>query len=155
MRTAIAALALLMGCSASAQACRYNLYIYQPADGGAEVYAVAGGGRSAAVAVRGCGDANLLPDADAVVSRLQALQRADHIDVVTVVGPGSRTILGNCRADDHDDDDEEDADDNLVVVKDATPAQMRRTLQTLDAAPRALREQLIDAAGLRECPTAG
>jgi hypothetical protein len=153
MRTAIAALALLTGCSASAQACRYNLYIYNPADGGAAVYAIAGGGRSAAVEVRGCGDANLLPDSDAVVARLQALQRADQIDLVTVQGPGSRTILASCPADDHD-DEEQDNEDNLVVVEDATPAQMRRTLQTLDAAPRALREQLIAAAGLRECRAA-
>jgi hypothetical protein len=153
MRTAVAALALLMGCSASAQACRYTLYIYQPLDGGAEIYAVAGGGRSAAMAVRGCGDANLLPNPDQVVSRMQALQQADQIDVITVAGPGSRTSLGSCVREAHD-AEWYDGQDNLIVVEDASPAQMRYTLGTLEAAPRALREQWITDAGLRACRAA-
>ena len=156
MRIALTALAMFAGCSSAAQAaCRYDLYIYDPASG-PEVYAVAGEDRAAAIEVRGCGDASLLPDAAGLVARLQARRRAHDMNVVSVQGQGSRTYLDSCSGDDHDEDeDEEDAgdpEDNLVVVEGAGAAQMRRTLQTLGAAPRELREQMIDTLALRTCP---
>ena len=154
MRIGLTAFAMLAGCSSGAQAaCRYNLYIYQPSNG-PEVYAVAGEGRAAAVEVRGCGDASLLPDAAALVVRLQTLREGHEMNVVTVSGRGSRTYLDSCSGGDHDEDEDEVGDhgDNLVVVEGAGAAQMRRTLQTLGAAPRDLREQMIDTLALRTCP---
>lgn len=154
MRIALAALAMFAGCSSAQAACRYDLYIYQPANG-PEVYAVAGEGRAVALEVRGCGDASLLPDAAALVARLQARREGHQMNVVRVEGRGSRTYLDSCSGDDHDEDeDEEDAgehEDNLVVVEGAGAAQMRRTLQTLGAAPQELREQMIDTLALRTC----
>lgn len=158
MRIALTALAMFAGCSSAAQAaCRYDLYIYQPANG-PDVYAVAGEGRAAAIEVRGCGDASLLPDAAGFVERLRARRQAHDMNVVRVEGRGSRTYLDSCSGGDHDEDeDEEDAgdrEDNLVVVEGAGAAQMRRTLQTLGAAPQDLREQMIDTLALRTCPRA-
>lgn len=156
MRIALTALAMLAGCSSGAQAaCRYDLYIYQPTSG-SQVYAVMGQGRAAAVEVRGCGDVSLLPDAAGVVQRLEARRARGEMNVVSVQGAGSRTYLDACSGadDDSDEDDEEgtaDHEDDLVVVEDASAAQMRRTLQTLDAAPRELREQMIDTLALRTC----
>lgn len=145
--------ALLMpatGCAAQAQpACAYDLYIYQPVDG-AEIYAVAGAGGAAAVEVRGCGDARLLPEARAVAARLDALRaRHDGLNLVTIDGPGSRTEIGRCAPGHFE--RARDGDDNLVLVRGASASQMRRTIATLDAAPRPLREAMIAAAGLRRC----
>jgi hypothetical protein len=155
MRFAVLAAALLSGCSSGAQAaCNYDLYIYQPTNG-PEVYAVVGEGRAAAVEVRGCGDASLLLDAEALVDRLQARRTGHDMNVVTIHGPGSRTYLDSCSGAGHDEDEDEeeagDDRDNLVVLEGAGAAQMRRTLQTLDAAPRELREQMIDTLALRTC----
>ncbi len=151
MRIAAAALALLGGCSTEAQAfCRYDLYIYQP-HGGPQIYAVASAGRSAAIALRACGDASFVANADDMVAQLEARRERGELDVVTVHGSGSRTYLGPCEADEDKERDEDD-EENLVVIEDASAAQMRRTIQTLDGAPRAVREELIEALALRNCP---
>ena len=142
---------LLAACSpAQAQAsCDYDLYIYQPARG-APIYAVAGTGGAAALEVAGCGDARLMPEARAVVARLERLRAARNVNLVTIEGADSRTEIGSCSPREfarHQDRDE----DNLVFVTGAGPAQMRRTIGTIDAAPRALRAQMISESGLQRC----
>jgi hypothetical protein len=157
MRATIAALALLTGCSAGAQPmCQYDLYIYQPV-GGASVYAADGSGAAAAVEVESCGHARLLSDAQDIVQQLRDRRRAGDLSVVTVEGPHSRTYLGPCGSheDEADGDAEEEAEhddtDNLVVIENASGAQMRRMIQSLDAAPRQMREEMISTLGLRSC----
>jgi hypothetical protein len=68
------------------------------------------------------------------------------MDVVTVEGRGSRTYLGPCGAD--DDDEEGGGDETLVIIEDASAAQTRRTIDTLDAAPRSVPSEMISALGL-------
>src|ERR1700741_3359937 len=113
MRTVLMAIVFLVACSATAQSeTRYDLYILQPHDGGAAIYAFTGGGSAAALEVRDCGDVRLLPEAGAIASRLSARRSADDIDVVTVVARNSRTHLGPCRSEDVDHEaDEEDEED--------------------------------------------
>jgi hypothetical protein len=157
MRVALIAVGLLMACSGTALSdTRYDVYILQPHDGGPATYAFAGGQRAVALEVRACGDVRVLPDAGAIASRLSARRAAHDIDVVTVIARGSRTYLGPCNGDEDDDLDPEDieaaadSEDNLVVIEDASARQTRAMIQSLDAAPREVRNELIETLGLRQ-----
>jgi hypothetical protein len=155
MRVALIAVGLLMACSGTALSdTRYDVYILQPHDGGPATYAFAGGQRAVALEVRACGDVRVLPDANAIASRLGARRTEGNIDVVTVVARGSRTYLGPCDSDEDHDLDPEDIDptdthDNLVVIEDANARQTRAMIQSLDAAPGNVRADLIAELGLR------
>ena len=142
MRLAIAAAAILLAaCSADAQQMRrYDFYIYTPS-GGPEVYAVEGAGRMAAVEVRGCGNARLVPDPAATVAQMHALRAREDMNVVTVIGEGSRTYIGQCSQEKYE--GEAGDGDAIVVIQGASAAQTRRTIRTLEAAPQAVREQMI------------
>ena len=148
MRLAIAAAAILLAaCSADAQQIRrYDFYIYNPS-GGPDVYAVEGGGRMAAVEVRGCGDASLAPDPAATIARMHALRAREGMNVVTVIGEGSRTYIGRCSPDDFAGDG---SDESMVVIQGANAAQTRRTIRTLEAAPSSVREEMIAALHLSQ-----
>lgn len=150
MRIAATALLLLGACTAAAQPARgYDLYIFQPRGGGAEIYAFSGGENAAALEVRGCGDVRVLANAGAVALQLRARRSAPDTNVVTIVARGSRTYLGPCGAEDHDDEPAGvDDDDNLVVIEGANARQMRGMIQSLDAAPRGMRRQVIATLGL-------
>jgi hypothetical protein len=156
MRVMIAAAALLLGgCSAGAQpVCQYDFYIYQPqGEHDGQIYAIAGGGRAAAIEVNAC-DARWHADPAGLVTELRALRRADEVNIVTVPAEGSRTYLGSCRSNDDRDSDPERANhnqQNIVVVTDATAAQTRRLIQQIDAASDEMREEAIDTLGLRGC----
>jgi hypothetical protein len=157
MRIGLIAIVLVMACSGTALSdTRYDVYIWQPHDGGPSTYAFAGGQRAAALEVRACGDVRLLPDASAVAARLSALRTAPDTDVVTVIARGSRTYLGPCgesgEEDDTDAEDDEnaaDTGDNLVVIEDASARQTRAMIRSLDAAPPEVRDELIAALGLQ------
>jgi hypothetical protein len=150
MRIVLTAILFLAACSGIAQSdTRYDLYIFQPRDGGADIYAFSGGQRAVALEVRDCGDVILLPDAATVVSQLSARRSAPGTDVVTVVARGSRTFLGPCESEDHEAEPAEPDDgDNLVVIEDASARHMRAMIQSLDAAPSDVRSQIIASLGL-------
>jgi hypothetical protein len=147
MRVVLIAILFLASCSGSAQSeTRYDVYIFQPRDGGPETYAFSGGQRAVALEVRGCGDVRLLSDAGAVASQLSARRSAPNTSVVTVVARGSRTYLGPCEADDFD--QQADEDDNLVVIENASARQTRSMIRSLDAAPSDVRQEIIATLGL-------
>lgn len=147
MRTVFFAIVALAACSGTAQSrTRYDLYIFEPQGGGAQTYAFVGGDAVSAVEVRGCGDVRVLPDARAVASNLSARRHAPDVSVVTVAARGSRVDLGNCPPD--EEADEPNEHDSLVVVEHATAAQMRRMIQSLDAAPSDVRDQISATLGL-------
>lgn len=154
MRAIIAAALLLGGCSAGAQPmCQYDFYIYEPLNSDAQIYAVIGSGRNAAIEVNAC-EARLVNDPNALASQLRTLRREDEINIVTVEGRGSRTYLGSCSARDDDHDPENPRDENaasIVVVSQASAAQTRRLINQIDAAPSQMRESVIDTLGLRGC----
>ena len=147
MRTVFIAMLFLAACSGTAQSqTRYDLYIFQPRGGGPQTYVFAGGNAVSALEVRGCGDVSLLPDAHAAVSNVSARRHAEDIGVVTVSGRGSRVDLASCPSDDEGDQPNER--DSLVVVENVTGTQMRRMIQSLDAAPEDVRGQIIETLGL-------
>ncbi|MEQ1490155.1 MAG: hypothetical protein ABL932_06345 [Terricaulis sp.] len=147
MRTMFIATLLLAACSGTAQSqTRYDLYIFEPRGGGAETYVFAGGNAVSAVEVRGCGDVSVLPDASAVASNLSARRHAEDVSVVTVSGRRSHVDLASCSPD--EESDEPNERDSLVVVENMTGTQMRRIVQTLDAAPEDVRSQIIATLGL-------
>ena len=149
MRTVFIAMLLLAACSGSAQSeTRYDLYIFGARDGGPQIYAFSGGDAAAAVEVRGCGDVRLLPDATAVVSDLSARRHAPGISVVTIESRGSRVELGGCGSEDEGDEDGVNDEDSLVVIENASARQMRRIVQSLDAAPSDVRGEIIATLGL-------
>lgn len=150
MRTALAVILFLAACSGIAQSeTRYDAYIFQPRDGGPEIYAFSGGQNAVALEVRGCGDVRLLPDAGAIAAQMSARRSDPDTSVVTVVARGSRTYLGPCQADDYDSEPTAaDEDDNLVVIENASARQMRAMIQSLDAAPSDVRRQIIVSLGL-------
>ncbi|MGE0597250.1 MAG: hypothetical protein AB7P07_12875 [Hyphomonadaceae bacterium] len=156
MNFVFAAVGLLAACSAPAQAaCRYSIFIYQETDDAPKVYAISGQGQSVAVEVRGCGDASVLADPAAVVTRLAARRDADDLNLVTVEGRGSRVELGECSPADQDEDEDVEDDgrdaESLVVVEDFSAVQVRRTLNTLDSVTPAMREEMVAALALRTC----
>lgn len=153
MRWVIAAVALIVAGVAAAQPVRrYDLYIYNPGGDAADVYAIAAGYRSAALEVRGCGDVTLDLNPQTLIADLRAQRRIRDDTVIVISGRNSRTELGPCAADvadEQDDDDDDRLDDGgLVVIENMSASQARRTLRTLDAAPEAIREQMLDAVGL-------
>lgn len=148
MRAVLAAFLLLSGCSTEAQAsCRYDLYIYDPTEG-AEIYALTGSGQSVAIAVRACGEAEVLTDAETVVERLRQHRESRDIPTVLVESAGGgRTYLGPCETKDFNDGDGED----MIVVANASARNTRRMINSLDAAPVAIREQMIADLRLQQC----
>lgn len=147
MRTVLFAIMALAACFGTAQSqTRYDLYIFEPQGGGPQTYAFVGGDAVYAVEVRGCGDVRVLPDARAVASSLSARRHAQDVSVVTVAARGSRVDLGNCPLD--EEIDEPNEHDSLVVVENATASQMRRMIQSLDAAPSDVRAQISATLGL-------
>ena len=149
MRTALTAILFLAACSGTAQSdTRYDVYIFEPRDGGPEIYAFSGGQRAVAIEVRGCGDVRILPDAGAVASQLSARRSAPDTSVVTVEGRGSRTYLGPCEASDFDHEPSADDDDSLVVIEDVSARQTRAIIRSFDAAPSDVRNQIIETLGL-------
>lgn len=147
MRTVFVAMLMLAACSGAAQSqTRYDLYIFQPRDGGAQTYVFAGGNAVSAVEVRGCGDVSVLTDAAAVASTLSTRRHAQDVSVVTVSGRGSHVDLASCPPD--EEVDEPNERDSLVVVENMTGTQMRRIVQTLDAAPDDVRTQITATLGL-------
>jgi hypothetical protein len=150
MRTAFAAIAFLAACSGIAQSeTRYDLHIFQPGGGGAEIYVFSGGQNVVALEVRGCGDVRLLPNASAVASQVSARRSAPDADVVTIEARGSRTRLGPCDEDRRDEEAEQADDaDSLVVIENASARQMRAMIQSFDAAPGDVRRQIIESLGL-------
>lgn len=147
----LAAFALFatIGCAAAQPRESYDLYISEPGSG-PELYAFAGQGRAAVVEVHGCGDARLLPNADAILATLRA--RAAQHDVTRIsVGPGSNTQIGMCDAGDNDKDHDDEADsdgDTIVIVESLSPSQLRRMIGTFRAAPEPVRNDLQTALGL-------
>jgi len=146
----LTAMLFLAACSGAAQSeTRYDALIFQPRDGGAEIYAFSGGRNAVALEVRGCGDVRLLPDAAAVAAQLSARRSDPGTNVVTVVARGSRTYLGPCEADDYDSEPAAaDDEDDLVVIENAGARQMRAMIRSLDAAPPEVRDPLIASLGL-------
>lgn len=153
MRTVLTAILFLAACSSNAQSeTRYDVYILEPRDGGADIYAFSGGRSAVALAVRGCGDVALLPDAAAVTAQLSARRADPNTDVITIIARGSRTDLGSCESAEPDEPDDEehiaDDADNLVVIEDASARQTRAMIRSLDAAPSEVRDQIIATLGL-------
>ena len=147
MRTIFIAMLALAACSGAAQSqTRYELYVFAPRGGGSEIYVFASGDAVAAVEVRGCGDVQVLPDARAVAADMNARRHADEVSVVTVSARGSRVDLGSCPPGEAGDEPSER--DSLVVVENATAAQMRRMIESLDAAPEDVRSQINATLGL-------
>ena len=150
MRALLFSVVLLTACSATAQATPfYDVYILQPPHGAA-IYAFAGDRRSAALEVRSCGDVRVLSDAQTIVDQLRDRREVDGVSVVTVIARGSRTYLGPCGEDDPEEDQEHDVDEEetLVVIERATASQLRSMIQSLDAAPASVRQDLISSLGL-------
>jgi len=146
MRTMFIAMLMLAACSGTAQSqTRYDLYIYEPHGGGPQTYVFAGGNAISAVEVRGCGDVRVLSDARAAASQVTARRHSDDVSVVTVSGRGSRVDLSSCPPDEPDEPNDRDS---LVVVENVTATQMRRMVQSLDAAPDDVRGQIIATLGL-------
>ena len=73
-------------------------------------------------------------------------RHAQDVSVVTVSGRGSHVDLASCPPD--EEVDEPNERDSLVVVENMTGTQMRRIVQTLDAAPDDVRTQIIATLGL-------
>jgi hypothetical protein len=148
MRWVFAAMALAIAGVAAAQPVRhYDLYIFDPGNDGAELYAIAAGSRAVALEVRGCGDVSLLDDPRAVVADLRARREWDEDNTfVVITGRNSRTELGPCG--ENEPEAEDDDEPSLVIIENMSASQARRTLRTLDAAPESVREQMLDAVGL-------
>ncbi|MCX7356535.1 MAG: hypothetical protein NT015_00060 [Alphaproteobacteria bacterium] len=147
MRTVLFAIVVLAACSGTAQSqTRYDLYIFEPHGGGPQTYVFTGGNAASAVEVRGCGDVHVLPDARAVAASLSARRHAQDVSVVTVSARGSRVDLDSCPPD--EEGDEPNEHDSLVVVENANASQMRRMIQSLDAAPSDVRSQISATLGL-------
>ena len=150
MRTALITMLFVAACSGVAQSeTRYDLYIFQAHGDGPQIYAFAGGNTAVAVEVRGCGDVALLPNAATVASDLSARRHSPETGVVTVEARGSRVELGGCGIEDEEPDGEHADDrDSLVVIENASGRQMRRIVQSLDAAPTDVRNEIIATLGL-------
>lgn len=149
MRTLFITALFLAACSGAAQSeTRYDLYIFQARDGGAKIYAFAGGNAAAALEVRGCGDVELLPNAAAVASEISARRRAPDVGVVTIEARGSRVEFDDCGVQEEGDNVHVNDEDSLVVIENASARQMRRMVQSLDAAPAPVREEIIATLGL-------
>lgn len=149
MRTVFVAMLFLAACSGVAQSeTRYDLYIFQARGDAPEIYAFASADAAVAVEVRGCNDVRLLPNAAAVASDLSARRGAVDTSVVTISARGSRVELNGCSVEEEGDDEHADDRDSLVVVENASARQMRRMVQSLDAAPVSVREQIISTLGL-------
>lgn len=146
---------------------RYDLYIFERAEGGEVTYALSSGERATAAAVTGC-DGRILHDASAVVAHIDTLARqdgdedSDGLSVVTIA-PGGVIHLGSC-ADPHDEADEPDRDpddpedkvqapetphDSIVWMQRMSASQTRRIINELDALTVAERTQMLGEIGLR------
>lgn len=149
MRILMMAVLFVAACSSVAQSeTRYDLYIFQPRDGSPEIYAFSGGQNAVAIEVRGCGDVRVLPSPRDVVADLSARRSAHDIGVVTVQGRGSRTELGECSAEERAEPQEMRDEDGLVIIEDTSARQMRAIVQSFDAAPSGVRDEIIATLGL-------
>lgn len=149
MRTMFIATLFLAACSGTAQSeTRYDLYIFQARDGGPKIYAFAGGNTAAALEVRACGDVELLPNAATVARDMSARRRAPDVGVVTIEARGSRVEFDDCGVEEEGDDVHANDEDSLVVIENASARQMRRMVQSLDAAPTPVRDEIIATLGL-------
>jgi hypothetical protein len=153
MRSAIVAVIILIGGAAAAMAQPgrpYEIYILDPVGEGPDTYAFAGPGRAVALEARGCGDATLIGDAAPVLQQMRERRRRDDDSIIHIEGRGSRVELGWCDQDDDDDDHEEAFDDldTLVVIDGLNASQMRRIVRDMDAAPEAMRQDVLVRLGL-------
>jgi hypothetical protein len=156
MRWAIAAVAVLVAGVAVAQPARhYDVYLYDPGDG-REIYAFGALGRAAAVEVRGCGDVRIIAEARDLVRELRARRIRDDNSVVTMRSSDG-VELGPCGQRDPEEEDElaieaeleaNEPATSLVIIQDLSPAQTRATVRSMDAAPIAVREQVLAQLGL-------
>jgi hypothetical protein len=138
----------------------YQVYIYNSANQPqVDLYAFSVGQRAAAAEVENC-MGRLVSDPHRVVADLRARLRDDHehFSVVWIEGAGSDTHIGGCGASDdpeaeaEKDDDESEADhqrsESLVVLRDASAAQVRHLIQEIHGLSTQDRTAMTNALGL-------
>lgn len=125
----------------------YQIYIF---DNTAEqsIYAVAVGQRATGALVENC-VGRLMDDRHGTVSDLRdrVAREDESLNLVWVSGEGSSVDLGTCEQ--HVDARKQHGDtDSLVIVRDASAAQVRDIIHEIHALPAADRQAMIDALGL-------
>ena len=129
----------------------YQIYIFDGSNNRQSTYGIAVGDRTTAAIVEDCAG-RLADDPNRIVASLRerTSHEGDDLGVVWVVGNGSRASLGTCGDDEDDYVDPEDKGrdrDSIVVISDASAAQVRQIIREIPVTAAEL-QAMIEALGL-------